>query len=859
MDELHVISTKLIAPVPRKQYICRERLFQKLLQSEKRKLTLIQGTAGSGKTTLITSFMQEFPSNQYRWLSLDEENNDLFSFWYYFSEAIREDLGEKETDFLTYFETFPQKQEIKSYLIFLINQLQQVEKLTVIVDDFHVVKDSQLLDSIEFFIKYSPEHIRIILLTREAPALYLGQLMMGNQYMEIQGEELKFTSDEAKEFFERFSDRIVDAKELEQLIQWTEGWCGGLQLMALRTAQAPSQSLEQVKGSNKYIMNYLSNEIIENLQKNELHFLLKTSIFEYFTVRLCNELLAINTSEQMIQKLVRQNLFIVTIDEKKGVYRYHHLFKEFLQHKRAIQYPVEKMNDLQRRAGKIFQQRNDWELSLKHFLQAGSYKEALSGIKRIQYSITSWVYLQQIPLDVLKEDYELLFQRIVYHLCNLEFETCSAILVDLEDIMEEEFYHLFRFIGFFVDDTLIEVEFDSLLIDKLEKLEFTDVTKALVYVTLSMLLGLRDQYAEAIMYCNKSIQLIPRLENPYIQYFSLSCKAQLLESMGELKECERIYQELFSLIERYSYLAPLSVNSRIGIGGVYMKMMRLEEADQVFQQIHHSPAYSYPTFQRAYQYNLLEVAVLKGNRTEIKDRLKQIRELGLYNEHPLYYSALLKYQLLVDQVEPPLLNRFFEKIASESPKRLEDRLIYIRCLLWQENNALALKEVNRLLIQVRKNQIGSILVEALILKIIALSIDDMSNNRERIHLMVEAIHYSYTNEIAYPFVIDGEKLRPILQQVIEVKKKELNTKVISFIERLSGLIDQSKQPNSLLSNREMDVLMTVAAGLSNREIGEKLHISIATVKTHLINIYSKLDVSNRMEAVNEGRRLGLLR
>lgn len=862
MDGIQLISTKLKAPAPRKNYIRRQALFRKLESLSERKMTVVQGSAGSGKTTLITSFMKEHAETRFRWITMDSDHNNLFTFWYYVVESLKDDLDAQVGEFYSLFEALPQKQEMENLLILLVNQLQTIEDITLVFDDFHLLEDEQLLRTLEFFIKYTPDQVRFVLLTREEPKLYLGEMMVSGRYLEIEEQELRFSTDEASLFVQETLGMRMDERTINQLNELTEGWAGGLQLMALALAQQKDLPLGQVKGLNKYTINYLSYEILSSVSDKEKQFLILTSILNYFNESICNKLLNRNDSRLLINELSDKNMFLITIDEKEGVYRYHHLFGEFLRLKFSERDEAEKC-EWHRKAAAIYEERGDLEESIKHYIRAGLYGEALHLIGKMNQSIMGWTYLQQIPLEFLADSRDFLFQRLFYHFCNLEFKTCQQILDGMpESIGKDALGSLFQFTRFFIDESLTGLEMDIASIEEMEHMDFSNVTKAIIYLTASMLLGLRDQYAEALECIEKAVQLESRFHNPYILYFLLTCKSQFLEALGELKECERVYEQLFRLIEQHSYLAPLSANSLIGAGGIYMKMMQLDKAEQVFEQAKLKLPAEYLSMERGYVHNRLEMCLLQGDKPGAAKWMKRLAAFQVFHQqHPLVHSSVLKYQLLLDEVSPELLDSFIhwvEHDRKQLPLRYDDQLVYARILFMQGNQEESLTYLDSILQKVRKYKVKPVLIESILLKISILGQEGSSRKRELLNLVREAVHYSYANQIMYPYVLEGESIQKLLIQLIDEKKSDLLSKESQFVQRVLSIRGEEKADECLLSERELEVLQVLSAGLTNKEIGEKLCISVATVKTHMINIYSKLHVSNRTEAVDKGRQLGLL-
>lgn len=340
----------------------------------------------------------------------------------------------------------------------------------------------------------------------------------------------------------------------------------------------------------------------------------------------------------------------------------------------------------------------------------------------------------------------------------------------------------------------------------------------------------------------------------------MTCKSQLLEAMGDLQECERIYESLFQLVQNHSYLSPLAANSLIGMGGIYMKKMELDRAEAIFVQAERKLQKENVSMERGYVHNRMEIFLLRGDKQEASQRMKQLTSFPGFYQHPLYHSSLLKYQLLIDDADPELLRSFLhwvEEGGIRRPLRYEDRLVYARIMWSQGERERALAHLDDILKRVRKHKIKTILVESILLKIRIMDRDKAERQREILNLIREAVHYSYENRIAYSYILEGEVARSALMRLKQEKDSDLNSNEKKFVNRLLSLWEREKT-DELLSGRELEVLQVLATGLSNKQIGSRLCISVATVKTHMINIYAKLQVSNRIEAVEKARQIGLL-
>ncbi|RHW63977.1 LuxR family transcriptional regulator, partial [Clostridium botulinum] len=350
-NKVNLIRTKLISPMPRKNYVKREKIIKELEDIKDYKVTIIKGAAGSGKSTLLSSFIKDKNLSGVNWISLDKENNQWKSFWYYLIEILKKYLEDNGKELTNTFSTFIRKDEIFNVIPYIVNELSKKEDIFIVFDDYHYIKDEFLNSTLEYLIKYSSSNIHYIFLTREELLLYLGELRVQGQLLEIEEESLRFSKRELRvqgqlleieEESLRFSKREclsfikntlnIELTEdiIDKIFNISEGWIAGIQLIALALKSRKDNIFSDISVLNKYVIEYLTEEILKQLSENERIFLVKTSILNYFNVELCNDILNITNAEEIIDSLIDKNLFVIIIDEKRSIYRYHHLFNEFL-------------------------------------------------------------------------------------------------------------------------------------------------------------------------------------------------------------------------------------------------------------------------------------------------------------------------------------------------------------------------------------------------------------------------------------------------------------------------------------------------------------------------------------------------
>lgn len=281
-NKMILMLTRLKIPEPRRDYIIREKLFSKLDKINEYKVTLVKGGAGAGKTTLITSFVKERGIKNLRWISFDESCNNIFIFWSYFIEAIGEYLGESREEFVSIHDSNIKKDNIEKLITLLINKLEWEKDIYITFDDFYYITDDFLLSTIEFFLNNSPSNIHIIIITRYEPNLYLAALSMEGSLLIIDEEDLKFSLNDGVKFLNNTLKLRLDEDTANYISEVSEGWIGGMQLIATAKVGKIKKEIRRLNLNNKLLGEYLTKEIYEFLDEEEKRFLVFTSMLSYF-------------------------------------------------------------------------------------------------------------------------------------------------------------------------------------------------------------------------------------------------------------------------------------------------------------------------------------------------------------------------------------------------------------------------------------------------------------------------------------------------------------------------------------------------------------------------------------------------
>lgn len=859
-NEFNIIKTKLIPPVPRKNYIKRDKLINELNNICDYRVVIVKGAAASGKSTLVSSFIQDL--NNVKWINLDEDNNNLYSFWYYFIEAVSEYLEEDADEIKNTIGSMVSKDEIFNILIYLINKMPE-EDIYIIFDDYHNITEKFINSSVEYLIKYSPANVHYIFITREEFPIYLGELRARGEILKIGEDELKFSRNECVSFVRDTLKLDINDEIINKIFNMSEGWIGGIQFASLALKNKKDISEKNINILNKYFIEYLTQEILNTLDGNEREFIVKTSVLKFFNAELCDFILDIHNSEEIINSLIDKNLFIIAVNENEHIYRYHHLFKEFLN------INFESMAEDEKRqiyisAYTFLKDQGDINEGIKQLIKAKEYDKAVLEIENNIRSMECWQYMNEIPLQYLLKSDELIIQRIFYHFSKMEISECESLV----DILKKSENNNLRVIAntfsmFFYYNGKI----DDLDLKAVEEAKLSDLTKAIIYLNACTLLLNHNEF-KIIDYAKKSDKIGERYNMPHVRIFAKFIMASFYELMGEYEETVREYENIKKIIDKNKFLNNFMFTYYLGIAGIYMKRYEIGKAEEYIRLAEPGLRFNIPAMRGSIIYNMMEIQFLKGNIEEgkkIAENMMDEYDAGQSFARLNMFTGELRYIVPMRHFEKDELIKYKELYEKElkgntSLMSVDDEIIYCRAIYILGEHEKAMKLLNKSLEYCRKYSIKTDLIEGLIIKALMLSENYEKNKRDMFNLLNEALFYSCENGYMKAFVIEGERLLKIIRQMKNDKNTELTSAQNLFIERFTEILEPSQaDEDSILSEREKEVLSAVSEGCSNKEIGDRLNISLATVKSHMINIYSKLDVSNRVMAIEKARGLKIIK
>jgi ATP/maltotriose-dependent transcriptional regulator MalT len=378
------IETKLHPPGVRAEWVERSALIDELAHTTT-KLVLVDAPAGFGKTTLVAQWRSSPGEKRpFAWVSLDRGDGDPRRLWWYIvsaltracpdfdGEGIRQELRAQAPEFPA------------SVLPMLANELAALlAPVVLVLDDYHMIRERRCHEQVQFLLLHLPPSAQIVIITRADPPLPLARLRAAGEMAEIRARELRFTPEEAAKLIAAVAGIRLSGPDLDQLIERTEGWPAGVYLAAisLRDHPSPHAFIRQFTGNNRFIVDFLAEEVLSRQPPEIQQFLARTSLLARFCAPLCDAVTGITGAAAIIEVLERENLFLVPLDDNRQWYRYHHLFAQLLRSRLARTEPA-LLTTLHERASAWHEEAGQPEEAVEHALAAADTARAVRLIAR---------------------------------------------------------------------------------------------------------------------------------------------------------------------------------------------------------------------------------------------------------------------------------------------------------------------------------------------------------------------------------------------------------------------------------------------------------------------------------------------
>ncbi len=905
-----LLETKLHLPGARPGAVARPRLSQRLDRAARSRLALVSAPAGFGKTTLLTQWLAEIGEQAtgpaVAWVSLDEGDNDPASFWTYVITALQRatdgSVGAASLGLLR-----PPQPPPEATLTTLLNDLHALRREVVLVlDDYHAIESRAIHEGLSYLLDHAPPQLHLMLTTRADPPLPLSRLRARGELVEVRSADLRFTRDEAAEYLAEAMGLTLTAADITTLADRTEGWAAALQLagLSLQDRDDPSAVVARFAGDDRFIVDYLADEVLARQSDDVRDFLLSTSVLERLSGPLCDAVTGRAGGGAQLMELERAGLFLVPLDDRRQWWRYHHLFADVLRSHLSEQQPGREA-ELHRRAAAWLAVNGDVAEAVRHALAGDDLAHAAD---LMELSMTQMQRERREPelgrwVRALPD--ELLYARPVLAIAFVgalaqasDFATVDDRLTAIERslrpeggpwperpppglvVVDEAGY---RALPASVQTyraalALVQGDLDLAVSHARAALSLAPPDGDLVRAAAGALGGLAswtmgDLDSAHVAY-TESVAGLARVG---FVADVLGCSITLGDirrTQGGLGDALRTYRTALELATPEPGAAPYrgTADMHVGIAGVLVERDDLSGAQE----------------QLAIADRLGEYNGLPQNPYRSRVVAAQLRQaegdldgaLGLLDEAVRLYNGDYSPNVQpVPAVRARLLVRRGElrdaaEWAREHHLSADDDLSYLReyehitlarLLLARHDTegdsaalGLATGLLERLLAAAEASGRGGSVLEILVLQ--ALSRQTRKDLPAATATLRRAVTLGQPEAHVRVFANEGEPMAKLLRTLTSQAESSGYVRQLVAAALRSGETIPVPQGGLIepLSERELDVLRLLATDLDGPDIARRLHVSLNTMRTHSRNIFRKLQVNNRRAAVRQAAELDLL-
>ncbi len=869
-----ILATKLHIPATRPKAVPRPRLIERLNEGLHHKLTLISAPAGFGKTTLVSEWLAGIKQPA-AWLSLDEGDSDPTRFIAYLVAALRSVAANMGEGVLVALQS-PQSQPSESILTALLNEIAAIpETFIVILDDYHVIDAKPVEDALAFLLEHLPPRMHLVIASREDPRLPLARMRAKGQMAELRAADLRFTPAETTEFLNRMMGLGLSAGDIAALETRTEGWITGLQLAAIsmRGHDDASGFIRSFTGSHRFVLDFLVEEVLERQPESVQTFLLRTSILERLCGALCDAVLPGSsvTGQATLEYLEHANLFIVSLDDERRWYRYHHLFAELLRQRQ--QRETASTAELHGLASQWYEDNGLVIDAFHHAAAANDIERAerlIEGkgmplyFRGAMAPVLHW--LESLPAPVLDARPSLWVTYASSMMMSGKPSSVERILQAAEAALKEfgpngNTRNLEGHIAA-LRALLAAARYDAdtMIAYSRRALEYLRPDNQSVRTITSLTLGyahqIRGERNAAGRAFAEALDIAQASGNMMAAAGAASSLGQIQESENQLHSAAETYRRLLLIVGDPTHV--VSCEAHHGLARIFYQWNDLDAAERHGQQCARLAPQVECDTSVACEVLFARLMLARGDPAGAAVLLAKAGETARGSNYVNQIPRIAAAQV------DTLLRQGNPAAAALVSQSHDIPMSQARVMLARGDAAAALA----LLEPIRRHMDAKCWHdERLKLMIMqALALHTRGDTDDAMRQLGDALALAQPGGFIRIFVDEGPRMASLLSKAAEngimpdyaaqlrtaIEAEERKSEVESDPHHSQGLVEP-------LTRRELEVLRLVAQGLSNYEISERLFLALSTVKGHNLKIFEKLQVKRRTKAIARARELGLLR
>ncbi|UCC85995.1 MAG: hypothetical protein JSV81_14180 [Anaerolineales bacterium] len=898
--EAPLLQTKLYIPARRPELVSRPRLIERLNAGLHRKLTLVSAPAGFGKTTLVSEWMHGC-GRQVAWVSLDATDNDPVRFWSYVVAAlqtIQKGTGEAMLGALR----SPQPPPLESVLTVLINEIAAApEHLALVLDDYHTVEAQAIHDTLTFLLDHLPPRLHLVIATRSDPPFNLSRLRGHGQLTELRQNDLRFTPEEVTQFLSQAMGLALRADQIAALATRTEGWIAGLQMVAasMRRRDDLTSFVQDFTGSNRYIMDYLVEEVFNRQTQSVQSFLLQTSILERLSGPLCDAVLGMSepasqqvnesvnghgfSSQSILERLEQANLFIVPLDDERQWYRYHHLFADLLRQRLERILP-EQATVLHQRASKWYADNRLITEAVSHALASGDMKRAAQLVEEHSFAVmdrgelsTVVGWLDALPDDIVRSRPWLSVSRAWALMYSGQLDEVEPRLRDAENALDRKEENIegyiaaiWAYVAASKGDAPQAIEFADQALKRLSPRDW--MARSFTTAILSSLYRFSGDFVASTQAIGEAIAIGKAVGDSHMVILASCNMAGTLILQGQLRKAAATFRDTLrfagELAGHRGRRLPFAGLACTGLATVLRQWNDLERAERLAREgVELSEQWGQA---EAMMHGYVELAHVLGSRRDGDAALdamqKAMRTTPDLSSWTFVSLEAAEARLHLRQGNLAAASRWMQesRLSIEDTPNFQQMLDYLtlaRVLIAEKRFSEASGLLARLLNRAEPAGAMGYVIEILVLQAMVYQAQGVPDSA--LESLTQALTIAEPEGYVRIFADEGEPIATLLRRAAA---RGVAPEYVGRLLAATAATPPHSNTSTLtaqplvdpLSERELEVLRLIAAGLSNQQIADELFLAVGTVKKHTHNIHSKLGVRSRTQAILRAKELQLI-
>jgi len=889
----YLVPSKLSVPYLPPNAIHRPRVDDAFVSACKLPLVVLCAPAGFGKTTAalhgFQALKEDEPEARLAWLSLDPEDTDPFTFAAYFISSVAKQV--RLSDNLSHAGINDRNTQLKSLFGQLLFELDRIhQRLIIVLDDFHVIESDEIHGAVAYLSKHLPPHVTLVLTTRSDPPASIMSLRLQGLVADMQSDLLGFSVPEAQTFFQQLGGGFqLDEQDVKRLLEHVEGWAVGLQLIVLGLKSKPSfdELKSRLEQKNLNAIDYFDSEVFDSLPQDVKKFLLCTSVVKRFNAEVAQALTENINVHEVLEYLQRQHLFIVQFNEPQQWFRYHHLLRDFLQHKLLTQSGVD-IHLLHHKASKAFLKMGYIVGAVDHAIRSQDHEQLVyilrtfgeDLIHKAHYDLVKRC-LAELSDDAIVGDAQLTlvccWVEAIYgnpHRVDTILALAEPLLIDGSEptaLLRAE-YETVRSQAYFSLGDFVKAE--KAARTALELFPPANTRRQSPLLTYANVKFEQGELDRALSIYEESELLSRQEANHDAVLWSLNQQSQIWKQRCDFSRSIELAKEVQEYAQQHGvnsgFNACFSLFSQAELA---LEAYHLREARLLINEVS-ILCQNWDEFWAQHLYGwLLKMEMLKGKPTiarELSSQHEGILARENVAEHLIPYS--MEVQLLywwqndeIKKIETWLkATPVIVRCRSMRDYAILRAQIYghIACQRYSE----ALNRLEQVYSPLREFEGRPYQLEFIrlgLLQVALLNLQDKSDEAMAELLLLLPLIQQYSIVASILFL--RQWVMPLFESMDLAAMPEDQAR---FVEQLLILYKQrntssrrgeEEVPDGLLalgiSKKEWRVLQYIIDGKSNDDIAQTMFIAVSTVKTHINNLYKKLSVVNRKEAILVGRDL----